>query len=465
MNNKTIILLIITLYSIYGSAQNGNSLKDHLISKDPFLNNRMDLIKWKIHELEKTTKNKSLASRTVNKYLLDSSHHYVPSFDQKSWPLVRRSLNFYTNYEFPTENFTYVADSGTLDWKLTYHSTKKYNNSILITEVIIENWNPLTSNLEYTEKYTFTYEPNGNWNTDISYKWNNNTKQWDNYHLYTYTYNSNNLLEETLIYSWDELKKSWILSARNIDAYDPFKQNISSIFSTWNDSSKAWIYAFRDEYIYNVKNYQESHIFSIWDEDKLKWKYDYKTDYRYDNFGNITLLNDYEYNLDSMQWINKYEQFYRYDSNSNSIEYKFREWNNTSNSWKETINEQYVNIYNPNNNLIGIITSSYDNLTQTFIESNIDDFFYSLHDIILKNNATPSNELKVYPNPTNDLLIIENLSSPTQIGLTDLTGKLIFKQEINSEKTTINLNHVNSGIYLLQFKSNHNSYSIKVVKN
>lgn len=464
MKNKTLILLFITLYSICGSAQNGNSFKDHLISNDPYINNKMDLIKWKINELEKTIKNKSLSSRTVNKYLLDSSHHYVPSLDQKSWPLVRRSLNFYTNYEFPTETYLYQADSGLLDWKLTSHLTKKYNNSSLITEVIIENWNPLSSNLEYTEKYTFTYEANGNWNKDISYKWNKNTNQWDNYRLYTYTYNSNNLLEETLIYSWEELKKSWILNARNIDAYDPYKQNISSIFSTWNDLSKEWIYAFRDEFIYNVKNYKEGHIFSIWDENKLIWIYDYKTDYRYDNFGNITLSNDYEFKLDSMKWINKYEQYNRYDSNSNSVEYKFREWNSTSNSWEETINEQYLNIYNPNNNLIGIITSSYDNSTQTFIESNIDDYFYSLHDVILQNKSTLFNELKVYPNPTNDLLIIENLSGPTKISLTDLTGKLVLKQEINSEKTTINLNHVNSGIYLLQFKSNENNYMLKVVK-
>lgn len=464
MNNKTIILLIITLYSIYGSAQNGNSLKDHLISKDPFLNNRMDLIKWKIHELEKTTKNKSLASRTVNKYLLDSSHHYVRSFDQKSWDFVIRDLNFYTNYEFPTEEYFYVFD-GTLDWKLSSHRIKKYNNSSLITEAIVERWNSLSTSLEYTNKYTFTYEANGNWIEDIDYKWNKITKQWNNSYRYLYTYNNNNLLEETLTYSWDELTKSWILYSKNIDSYNPNKLNILSIYSIWDEVNNDWVFDTKYDLIYNKKDLQESFEASSWDKLNKKWIFDIKIDYQYDKLGNVTLTNNYEYNIDSLKWINKYEENTAYDSNSRRVEYKFKSWNKTSNLWEEIVNDKYTNFYDLNNNLIEIITSSYDNSTQTYIESNIDDFFYSLHDVILQNKSTTFNELKVYPNPTNDLLIIENLSSPTQINLTDLTGKIVLKQEINSEKATINIGHILPGIYLLKFKSSDNSYSIKVVKN
>lgn len=462
MNNKTIILLIIALYSIYGSAQNGNSLKDHLISKDPFLNNRMDLIKWKIHELEKTTKNKSLASRTVNKYLLDSSHHYVRSFDQKSWDFVIRDLNFYTNYEFPTEEYFYVFD-GTLDWKLSSHRIKKYNNSSLITELIIERWKSSNSTLEFTNKYTFTYEANGNWIEDIEYNWNNITKQWDYAYRYVYTYN-NNLLEETLTYVWDEITKSWIYSARNIDTFNSHKLIISSTSFNWNDVSKDWEFESKSEYVYDSFNLEIRFELSIWDKLSMKWIFDYKIEYRYDKLGNVTLTNDYEYNIDSLNWINKYEQYTNFDSNSQRIEYKLSNWNNISNNWEVTINNKYKNTYDANNNLVKIITSSFDNSTLSYLESNIDDFFYSLHDIILKNNSTPSNELKVYPNPTKDLIIIENLSIPTQINLTDLTGKLVLKQEIKSEKTTINIGHFSQGIYLLQFKSSDNSYSIKVVK-
>lgn len=325
MNNKTIILLIIALYSIYGSAQNGNSLKDHLISKDPFLNNRMDLIKWKIHELEKTTKNKSLASRTVNKYLLDSSHHYVRSFDQKSWDFVIRDLNFYTNYEFPTEEYFYVFD-GTLDWKLSSHRIKKYNNSSLITELIIERWKSSNSTLEFTNKYTFTYEANGNWIEDIEYNWNNITKQWDYAYRYVYTYN-NNLLEETLTYAWDEITKSWIYSARNIDTFNSHKLIISSTSFNWNDVSKDWEFESKSEYVYDTFNLEIRFELSIWDKLSMKWIFDYKIEYRYDKLGNVTLTNDYEYNIDSLNWINKYEQYTNFDSNSQRIEYKLSNWN------------------------------------------------------------------------------------------------------------------------------------------
>ena len=60
--------------------------------------------------------------------------------------------------------------------------------------------------------------------------------------------------------------------------------------------------------------------------------------------------------------------------------------------------------------------------------------------------------LNVYPNPTNDLIMIENkndkLASPyviiNSLGKQVLTGKLI------GVTTTVDINHLSSGIYLLQ---------------
>lgn len=67
----------------------------------------------------------------------------------------------------------------------------------------------------------------------------------------------------------------------------------------------------------------------------------------------------------------------------------------------------------------------------------------------LSQNEVSYSSLKIYPNPTNGTI---NISSPEEISISmyDTLGKQILKQNISLGKTNINIQNMNTGIYLIQ---------------
>jgi len=74
-----------------------------------------------------------------------------------------------------------------------------------------------------------------------------------------------------------------------------------------------------------------------------------------------------------------------------------------------------------------------------------------------------NNEINIYPNPNNGSFIIET-SSPEQqiIKIFDVTGKLVLNQSIN-EKTSIDANDLNAGIYNISILSSTGIVNKRIV--
>lgn len=70
-----------------------------------------------------------------------------------------------------------------------------------------------------------------------------------------------------------------------------------------------------------------------------------------------------------------------------------------------------------------------------------------------------SMEIKVFPNPVNDILILELIKSGNmqfRYELSDITGRIIQIRQIQSSREEINLDNYNSGIYLLRIMTTDN---------
>ena len=74
------------------------------------------------------------------------------------------------------------------------------------------------------------------------------------------------------------------------------------------------------------------------------------------------------------------------------------------------------------------------------------------------------NKISIYPNPTNEILFIENSSNSIikKITLTDITGKLVLEEAILFSK--INMQSFQNGIYILSVTSENKIYKYKIVK-
>lgn len=79
--------------------------------------------------------------------------------------------------------------------------------------------------------------------------------------------------------------------------------------------------------------------------------------------------------------------------------------------------------------------------------------------------STNNQPVSVHPNPAIDFFTIQSKSDliGTKYSLTDQAGKLITTGKIDEEKTSVNISHLESGIYILKI-DNQNNQSFKVIK-
>jgi PKD repeat protein len=65
-------------------------------------------------------------------------------------------------------------------------------------------------------------------------------------------------------------------------------------------------------------------------------------------------------------------------------------------------------------------------------------------------------KINIYPNPSNSILNINNLTSETSIDLIDVTGKKIKSLNNSSKSITVSVDFLSPGIYFIQFKNKGN---------
>lgn len=73
-------------------------------------------------------------------------------------------------------------------------------------------------------------------------------------------------------------------------------------------------------------------------------------------------------------------------------------------------------------------------------------------------------ELRVYPNPTTDILQISQLEKGTTLSVYDLSGRLLLQQTASSSTETLSVGHLNNGLYQLVIDANRIHTFTKFVK-
>ena len=102
--------------------------------------------------------------------------------------------------------------------------------------------------------------------------------------------------------------------------------------------------------------------------------------------------------------------------------------------------------YNP-----AIITNTYSTL---FVET-------------LENDTTNLSNFIIYPNPTNNLLNIQNKDDMiiSKVSIIDMLGKIIQTFTYNTSNASINLSELHTGIYFVEIYSNDTKTIQKIIKN
>ena len=80
-------------------------------------------------------------------------------------------------------------------------------------------------------------------------------------------------------------------------------------------------------------------------------------------------------------------------------------------------------------------------------------------------NFIKGNSIKLYPNPTKDIVFLESKEIINSLELYDLQGKLLKQQNCNSKKVQVSIQDLPNAVYLIKAKTNNGIETFKVIKN
>ena len=72
--------------------------------------------------------------------------------------------------------------------------------------------------------------------------------------------------------------------------------------------------------------------------------------------------------------------------------------------------------------------------------------------------------VKVFPNPTGDMLNIEAVPSAGRIKIYDLTGHLVYEEKTDEENISIDVSGLAAGAYILEAGTGNNIFRKKILK-
>ncbi len=383
----------------------------------------------------------------------------------------------------------------------------RYNSKGQFIETITRHLNSRTGKWENIQKTEFLFDTITNTTTKNHYlsdtlnNWFMNfisTQQVDNLnhmtiekywtiqpdsgisHIKEMYYNSDELISTILeYYHFDSISQTFKTRGERNYLYNNNLQLIELKSAVYDNISNKLRYANKTLYSYSNDSLLNKEIYYSWDSISLNWKPYSKYTYKYDSNGN--LLERTTYNYDANTWSEHWKSNYVYDINNNRT-FKIAYWNNNiSKLWEPDYKwEQiYDNNYESEELLLPqapMYRTGYDLLSNKHIVSNRKhyEYFngswrkYDEHTFYYSNlnnareNIYYETDIRVYPNPTSDYIMIElkNSYNNSIIYIYDAQGNMVIQHNLSNDKK-INVRSLSQGVYLFSVKSENKVFTGK----
>lgn len=422
-------------------------------------------------------------------------------------------------------NFREILDLWRLDSMVTYNvqplDSFDFRKSIITYDDLTNRVDvtgierSVTGEWQYSSKNSTFYNENNLQIKYLRYVWEH--QDWRVERRIDYTYNYDNQMSFQYHYHWDTIEGKWLNQFKLEYGYNEHGDNNLFIYYTTDNITNDWLYLEKKETTYSYDGLEEEKITQQWDtyinqwenheritysyEDDIRshyrdywidneWKHFAKSDgYRIDPLTEIH--NGYTYRFDSI-WIHDYEAEIRYDEAGNNIfqeSYRFLEadslwigavkfdrfynetgqyvgttyykWIYVNNNW--VYNNKSNNGYNDENIRFYYCTYSWYE-DHWLKETSITSFFTNISTINESENHNIP--IKVHPNPcTNQITIdLENTDNKKVIySIYSMSGKIV-KNGILKSNSTINIDMLDKGYYLIKIDIGSKIYSAKFLK-
>ncbi|MEO5788538.1 MAG: T9SS type A sorting domain-containing protein [Gelidibacter sp.] len=394
-------------------------------------------------------------------------------------------LGLFTTYsqESLTHKIVEYYDSDTQVYSEALKEEYTYNSKGELAETKDFYW--LSIAWIPASKIQYTYDNNGNLTETVFSSWNDFTKAYTNIFRDVLTYTNNKIIQE-ITYTWDngvwkpEDKTDFVYSGNNIASFNSFEWNgtlwindergvvnyvankISEIIIE-DFENNIWVLSDKTIYKRNASSDRiEEILFQTWEG--VAWKNDDKINFTTDTSGN-RITEIYSKSPDGIIWEENDKIDYTYDKTI--LLSKYRNPFNT-NSYQNDAGLDDIAHYNK---LLTSITSENTSAqipvrgAATWEIETRSTYYYS-DDTMDLNDLSDSNFVSVYPNPTTNMF---NIKLRDQIqadaSLFDINGRKVLEKKIQALNTSLNIEALNAGIYVLKIYSDNGFATKRITKN
>ncbi|MCP4438641.1 MAG: T9SS type A sorting domain-containing protein [Aureispira sp.] len=294
-------------------------------------------------------------------------------------------------YNYSAQKYIYTYDSG---------------GNLLITEKILQQWDISLNSYVNDKKYTYTYNPSLVLLSDNEYWWNSSTSSWPSspWTQQTYTYGTGTrLASKTIQYPFGNLRQI-------LYSYTPLgslteELSQEKISNVWTNTDRTLTPRDGSERISSYHRELWSTSNSAWDANGGKNLYTYNS--------NNSLIEEISQNWINNSWNNSGRTTYTLDANEHVQRDDSYIWDTTLVQWRKTS-------------------------------------FQVLCSLVTANPKVKSTaSFQVYPNPSSSQL---TLTTPSfgNYRLLSTSGQVV-KEGFVNQQTTIDVQNLDAGFYLLEY--------------
>lgn len=355
----------------------------------------------------------------------------------------------------PAQKYKYMIFENWMEntWEMTYRSTNNYNSSGNLTDDFDEEWNDGTNIWEKVIVNTHTLNPDGTIKETLTDAWSDESNEWETASKTLYTYNaSKEILTETSQIFWD----TWIDYSKDTYTYDSNGKLTSMVTQTMDLLSGMVLKnSSQTLYSYNDDGTEKQIVNQIWNI-LNQWEDESRTTNTYNN--SKQLISDLSENWVNNAWVNDSKSTNTYNANGTLKETTEEKWE--EGNWIK--NGKAIYSFNAKGDMESMVSQSW-NITLNQWENEMRIRFDYTTGIQYVDLA--GNDSKVYPNPFNDQLIIENRElSDYRIDVFNSTGQIVSTFKTNKLVTNLNMGSLKKGVYFMKIRSPQNEQTIKLLK-
>jgi hypothetical protein len=377
-------------------------------------------------------------------------------------------------------------DVNTKGWMNMLRIGQSFNANDLISNTTQSVWKEGDWENDYSIAYEF--DAFGNLVKEESQDWDTVGVKWINDVQIVRQFNSLGNVTNVLRKEWDTGGSVWVNDMNRTISYNTFFQVVSNLIQTWSGSS--WIDSLRATYAYTPEGDISQYLEEIWNESK--WNNLYREVYSYDskeitiNINNwdadgskwendvliINYLNDQGYiMIEQYDFWNSISSIYEtgyydeYEEDGTNPEYYEKFWNDSLNKFTggiRVLSSYYENVYR---DIKQRIIQVWDTIASEWENTQKTEYFWSA--LVAVEEVSLDVSYKIYPSPFNSIIHIEatdDAESPFALKIYDLNGRMVNESELTGRMTTVDVSHLNNGVYLAEIQSGKEKSVMKIIK-